>query len=90
MISIREASFLDKKKIAKEMHLDGYISSTALSGMHYTQIDALGIDSKKLDSPKLLKKKFEEDNNLRCICLDYGRYNKKYWYSIADLRKIYG
>ena len=88
MISIKKADYTKKREYSKEMKLDGFISSTELSGMHFTQIDSLGIDTRKLDNPKILKQKFDSDNNLRCICLDYGTV-KKYWYKIDDLRKLY-
>ena len=89
MISIKKADWTKKIGYSKEMKLDGYISSVELSRMHFTQIDALGIDSRKLDNPKILKQKFEADNNLRCICLYYGGRTKKYWYKVDDLRKLY-
>lgn len=89
MISIKKADYTKKKQYSKEMKLDGFISSVELSAMHFTQIDSLGIDSRKLDNPKILKQKFEADNNLRCICLYYGGITKKYWYKITDLQKIY-
>ena len=89
MITIKKADLTKKREYSKEMKLDGFISSVELSGMHFTQIDALGIDSRKLDNSKILKQKFESDNNLRCICLDYGGRTKKYWYKVDDLRKLY-
>ena len=89
MISIKKADWTKKKEYSKEMKLNGFISSVELSGMHFTLIDALGIDSRKLDNSKILKQKFESDNNLRCICLDYGGRTKKYWYKVDDLRKLY-
>ena len=55
MISIKKADWTKKKEYSKEMKLDGFISSVELSGMHFTQIDALGIDSRKLDNSKILK-----------------------------------
>jgi len=89
MIRIKKADFSKKRLYAKELKLDGFISATELSGMHFSQIDALGIDSRKLDNSKILKQKFDADNNLHCICLDYGGTTKKYWYKINDLCKLY-
>ncbi len=88
MISIKKAEWQKKRQYAKEMKLDGFISAVELSGMHFSQIDSLGVDSRKLDNAKLLKKKFEFDKNVMAICLDYGG-TKKYWYKIDDLKKIY-
>lgn len=79
-----------KRYYSKKLKSDGYISSTELGGMHYTQVDALGIDSRKLDDAKKLKQIFENgDTNISCVCLDYGGTTKKYWYKIEDLKKLY-
>lgn len=89
MIKIRKAEGSLKRTYAKEMKLDGFISATELSGTRLYQKVELGINPTSLVNYKNLKKKFEEEEELRCICLDYGTGCKKYWYKISDLQKLY-
>jgi hypothetical protein len=80
MISYRKVNFTEKRKVAKQLNRDGYISSVELSKMDFNELDSIGIDSKKFDKAEIIKQKFEKDNFLRC---------KKYWYYLEDLRKVY-
>lgn len=60
MIRYRKVNNSEKRKVAKELNDSDYISSTCLSKMHFLELDAMGINSKKFDKPEILKEKFEK------------------------------
>lgn len=84
MITVIKANWLDRKKIAKEMKLDGYVSMVEISGRNMTY-EIRGEIFNVPTTPKKVKDLFEKSTSLRAICLDYGGPTKKYWYNIQDL-----
>jgi hypothetical protein len=89
MIQEIKCSWNDKRTENKNLKDKGYISATAMSGMHSDQVHALGIDPKKLMPAWQLKNLAEVSESLRCYRLNIDGV-KSYWYKIHDLAQIFG
>lgn len=90
MIKELKANFVYKRENAKELNEQGFISSVRLGRLDHDGATKLGLDYAKLDNPKDIINKFRDVSGNYCICLQYSTTNKKYWYKLSDLQKLYG